>query len=184
MRRVLMPLLGLSVALTIVGCGESNDQSTTTDPNCVPSTGDLASTTTTLDPRCVVVATETSTTTTAPQDERWEGPVTGEQTQPACSPSSLPVTGEITLVVAADGTVTGSVTERRDSFSCGGTPAPAFEQTYQITGRKTPAAFELSVSGTEITMPIAGTQATATFDNPGSGGYGATVVYTANCVTC
>ena len=151
----------------------------------MPSTEDTASTTT-LDPRCVVVivATETSTTTAAPQDERWEGPVTGEQTQPACSPPSLPVTGELSLVVAADGTVTGSVTERRAEFSCGRTPAPAVEQTYQITGRKTPAAFELSVSGTEMTMPIAGTQATVTFDNPGPGGYGASVTYTANCVTC
>jgi hypothetical protein len=144
---------------------------------------DPGSTTTTLDPRCVVVATETSTTVAA-QDERWEGPVTAEQTQPACEPPILPVTGELSLVVQTDGSVAGSVTERLDSFSCGGTPTPAFEQTYQITGRKTSAAFELSVAGTDITLLIAGTQATATLENQGSGGYEATVTYTADCITC
>jgi hypothetical protein len=193
MSRMRHVLLGLCVALTIVGCGESNEPSTTdqstteqsTEPNCAPSTtGDPASSTTTLDPRCVVVATETSTTTAAAQEERWEGPVTGQTTQPGCEPPSLPVTGELSLVVQADGSVTGSVTERLDSFSCGGTATPAFEQTYQITGRKTSAAFELSVSGKEITLSIAGTQATTTLDNPGAGGYGATVTYTADCVTC
>jgi hypothetical protein len=94
------------------------------------------------------------------------------------------VTGGPSLVVQADGTVTGSVTERLDSFSCGGTPTPAFEETYQITGRKTSADLELSVSGTEITLSITGTQATATLDNQGAGGYAATVTYTAECVTC
>ncbi len=114
----------------------------------------------------------------------WKGPVTGEGTVPGCSPSTVPVTGDLQIVVGGDGTVTGSVTEVRGAFSCGGTEVPVDEQTYTITGRKTAEAFELDVSGTAVTLPIVGTQATVTFDNPGAGGYGAKVTYTVDCITC
>jgi hypothetical protein len=54
--------------------------------------------------------------------EVWEGPVTGETTQPACEPSTTPVSGWFEIVVGDDGTtVTGSVTEQRPGYSCGGT---------------------------------------------------------------
>jgi hypothetical protein len=149
--------LALFVALAVVACGSDDDS-----------------------------ATVSTTSTTVVADERWEGPVTGEAVQADCSPPSVPVTGEIQLTVDPDGTVTGSVTERRDSFTCGGTPVPPFEATYQITGEKTASAFELTVSGAEskeLTLPISGTRATATFETVNSG-YGATVIYTVDCVTC
>lgn len=116
--------------------------------------------------------------------EVWEGEVTGQTTQPGCSPARTPVTGNLILRVESDGTVTGSVTEIRPPFSCGGTGVPTSRVTGEISGRKTAAAFEISASGTPITLPITGTRATATFDNEGTGGYASEVIYTVECVTC
>jgi hypothetical protein len=118
--------------------------------------------------------------------EVWEGEVTGEAVQAQCSPPSVPLSGGIRLVVAPDGTVTGTVTEARDGFTCAGTPVPAFEGNYTITGTKTATAFELTATGTgsrTVTMPIEGDRATVTIDEE-NGGYGATVIYTVRCVTC
>jgi hypothetical protein len=75
------------------------------------------------------------------------------------------------------------VTERRGGFTCGGVPAPDFAKTYPITGLKTAGAFELTVDTTKMTLPITGTRATMTSRNVNSG-YGATVTYTIDCVTC
>jgi Domain of unknown function (DUF4399) len=118
--------------------------------------------------------------------EVWTGTVGGEAVQPACSPPRVPITGALELMVESDGTVTGSVTEIRPPFSCGGTPAPLSEQTYRIRGTKTAEAFDLTISGTaerRATLPIDGIDAAATFEEV-TGGYGATVVYTVKCVTC
>lgn len=118
--------------------------------------------------------------------EVWKGEVTGEAVQPKCSPPSLPLGGQLTMSVASDGTVTGTVTEKRPPFTCAGTGVPPFSETYDISGKKTPEAFEVAITGTgqrEVTIPITGTEATATFDEV-TGGYGATVIYTLHCVTC
>ena len=118
--------------------------------------------------------------------EVWEGQVTGETVQPRCSPPSVPVSGELRLVVASDGTVSGTVTERRDGYTCAGTPVPPFEGNYTITGTKTATAFELTVSGTgtrDVTLSIDGSTATASFEEI-NGGYGASITYTAECRTC
>ncbi len=48
--------------------------------------------------------------------EVWQGLVTGEQTQPDCTPPTVPITGTIEILVGDDGTVTGSVTEARAGF--------------------------------------------------------------------
>ena len=118
--------------------------------------------------------------------EVWQGEVTGDAVQAQCSPPSVPLSGEIRLVVAPDGTVSGTVTERRDGFTCAGTPVPAFEGNYTVTGTKTATAFELTATGTgsrTVTVPIDGDRATVTIDEVNEG-YGATVVYTLRCVTC
>jgi hypothetical protein len=115
--------------------------------------------------------------------EVWEGSVTGEAVQEACEPPITPMSGPITVQVASDGKVTGSVTEKRPGFTCGGETAPAYAQNYPITGQKTAGAFELTVGAKKVTLPITGKKATVTFDNVNSG-YGAKVTYTIECKTC
>jgi hypothetical protein len=115
--------------------------------------------------------------------ECWDGKVTGTSMQPGCTPATVPVTGEVALSVKADGSVTGSSTERRGAFSCGGAPAPAFDVDYEITGRKTASAFELSIQGTPVTLPIVGDTATTTIEHV-NGGFGVSVTYTVTCRTC
>jgi hypothetical protein len=95
------------------------------------------------------------------------------------------MSGWLEIFIGDDGTtVTGTVTEARAGYSCGGTAAPPYEQTWELTGQKTDEAFDLDISGTQVILPIVGNQATATLDNPGAGGYGATVTYTVSCVSC
>lgn len=89
------------------------------------------------------------------------------------------MTGETTLQVGSEGKVTGTVTEQRPGYTCGGVPAPDFEKTYEITGQKAAGAFVLNAG----TLPITGSRATMTSQNI-NGGYGATVTYTLECAAC
>jgi hypothetical protein len=132
----------------------------------------------------ILATEETPSPQETPTGEVWEGPVTGHSNQPGCSPSRTPVTGDLEIVVGDEGTVTGSVTERRGGFSCQGGPTSHFEQTYQISGQKTAEAFELLINGSPATLPIRGTHATFTLYQPGAGGFDAEITFTVDCKTC
>jgi hypothetical protein len=57
--------------------------------------------------------------------------------------------------------------------------------TWQITGSKASEAFQLSVQGRSVRMDINdGQRASAQIDTFGSGGYGATVIYSDECTNC
>lgn len=120
-----------------------------------------------------------------PACEVWEGKITGQVTRPGCSPSNVPLSGTVNIAVAKDKTVSGTAIEGWGGCSIPGGAVPAVNNTYTVTGRKTAAAFKLSVSGTgtrKMTIPIDGTHATVTFDE--GSGFTGHITYTLDCTTC
>ena len=72
-----------------------------------------------------------------------EGPGHGPHEPAALLPDANPGHGRDEAVVGGEGTVSGTVLERRGGFSCGGQATPIFERTYDVTGRRTATAFEV-----------------------------------------
>jgi hypothetical protein len=180
-------LLLVAFAFALGGCGGgSNKQSE--KPECPSTTTEQQASTTTVDPRCLTGAQGTSQPTTSQaKAEFWKGPVTGHGTYPGCSPAEPAVAGEVELSVDDKGVVTGHATEDIASYECDGVPADPPPNTWQITGSKTSEAFQLSVQGRSLRMDINngnGQRASAQLDTFGSGGYGATVVYSVECIRC
>jgi hypothetical protein len=130
MRRAFALGLVSCLAWLALGCG---DDDTAEGPDCPPTTTGAESTTT-VDPRCIEVAEspdESSTTTSVP-DQIWEGTVVsvvtteGAPAGPCGNPTE--VSGDVHLVVAPDGSVTGSY----DVTGCGVT-GPHAEFTGTVT---------------------------------------------------
>jgi hypothetical protein len=182
MRRA--PLL-VAFAFALGSCGGGGDKQRK-EPECPSTTTAQQTSTTTADPRCLQGAPAPSLSTTSQAEgELWKGPVTGHGTYPGCSPAEPAVAGEVELSVDVNGAVTGHATEDIASYECGGVAADPPPNTWRITGTKTSDAFELSVEGRSVRMDINnGQRASAQVDTFGSGGYGATVVYSVECISC
>lgn len=117
--------------------------------------------------------------------EVWKGDLTGRAVVPYCDPNPVPIIGALEAVVAADGTVTGTVREIRESFSCqGGPQSGVLDRTNPFTGTKTAEAFVLDLYGEMVTLPIVGTHATADAHFPGGQGSGVFYTYTLDCLSC
>jgi hypothetical protein len=177
-------MLLLTLALALASCGGGSDKPSE-EPECPSTTTEQASTTT-VDPRCLPAARGSlQSTTSEAKGELWKGPVTGHGTYPGCSPAEPAVAGDVVLSVDAEGVVTGHATEDIATYDCGGVAADPPPNTWQITGNKTSEAFQLSVQGRSLRMDINdGQRASAQIDTFGSGGYGATVVYSVECTNC
>jgi hypothetical protein len=175
----------VAFAFALAGCGGGSDKQPE-KPECPSTTPGQQASTTTVDPRCLSGVGRPSATTTSPGGgELWKGPVTGHGTYPGCSPAEPAVAGEVELSVDDKGVVTGHATEDIASFECGGVATDPASNTWQITGNKTREAFQLSVQGRSLRMDINdGRRASAQVDTMGTGGYGATVVYSVECTNC
>jgi hypothetical protein len=110
----------------------------------------------------------------------WKGTIQGSVSAPACSPSSVPVNGELSLNVQKNGDVRGRGGWTEDAFSCGGAEVAAMTLAFPITGRKDGDRFTLQLEGPAglLQMDAQGGRASGTVDNPGAGGYGSTLTFT------
>jgi hypothetical protein len=178
-------LLLVAFAFALGGCGGGSDKQSE-KPECPSTTTEQHAPTTTVDPRCLTGAQGPSEPTTSQAEgELWKGPVTGHGTYPGCSPAEPAVTGEVLLSVDGNGVVTGHATEDIATYECGGVATDPPANTWQITGSKASEAFQLSVQGRSVRMDINdGQRASAQIDTFGSGGYGATVIYSVECTNC
>ena len=182
---MLRAVLLVAFAFALAGCGGGSDKQSE-KPECPSTTTEQQASTTTVDPRCLTGAQGPSQPTTSlPKGELWKGPVTGHGTTPGCSPAEPAVAGEVELSVDDNGVVTGHATEDIAPYECGGVSADPPPNTWPITGSKTSEAFQLSVQGRSLRMDINdGQRASAQIDTFGSGGYGATVIYSVECTNC
>ncbi len=112
----------------------------------------------------------------------WNGPIEGHLTAPGCSPSEVPVHGELNVRVAERGQVRGSGGWVEDAFSCGGVTAGPFPMSFALTGTKTDERFNFDpvTVGQPLALDINGSKASATVDVLGNAGYGSSLTFTLN----
>jgi hypothetical protein len=97
--------------------------------------------------------------------ERWEGKSQGRTVQGSCSP--IDHSGTMSLVVARDGTVTGTWTSTWSPYTCGPAQLPGGTGSDVVTGTKTDEAFTLDGSDFTVVLEVSGDRAKGKTDLTG-----------------